>query len=328
MKAEAKSLGTETFEGTTQSYEESLTLEEILETENVATLLSEEDLIKIGENAVTGYTNDLASREAWEENLDKWTKLTLQISENKTYPWVGAANIKFPLLSTAAMQFAARAYPTLIPSNGKVVKCKVIGYDHDGEKTKRAERISRHMSYQLLDEMPDWEEDMDKLLLSLPITGTCFKKTYWDSAKQVNVSKLVLPKYLVVNYATRSLEEAERVTEVFYLTRRQIKERINKDLYLNVSLGEPTASTTMKIEGSKSANQNESTEDETTPYPMLEQHTYLDLDQDGYTEPYIITVEENSRKVLRIVPRYTAEEVLLNEEDKKVLSIEPINYLS
>ena len=125
------------------------------------------------------------------------------------------------------MQFAARAYPTLIPSNGKVVKCKVIGSDPTGEKSMRAFRVSTHMSYQVMEQMDGWEEDMDKLLIALPISGTCFKKTYWDSSKQQNCSKLVLPKSLVVNYWTRCLEDAERITEVFYLSKRKVKERQN-----------------------------------------------------------------------------------------------------
>ena len=76
------------------------------------------------------------------------------------------------------MQFAARAYPTLVPSNGDVVKCRVIGSDPDGSKSRRAYRVSKHMSYQVLEQMDDWEEDMDKLLITLPIAGTCFKKTF------------------------------------------------------------------------------------------------------------------------------------------------------
>lgn len=322
--ADQSSLDTN-FDGTDQKYKEYIKLEKLVDSENIAEDLSEDDLVTIGNNAIEGYLNDLASRKPWEEDLDKWTKLTLQISEQKTYPWPGAANIKFPLLATAAMQFAARAYPTLVPSNQKIVKCLVVGADETGEKTARAERISKHMSYQLLDEMPDWEEDMDKLLLSLPIVGTCFKKTYWDSAKQTNCSKLILPKYLVVNYNTTSLEEAERISEVIYLTRRQVKERVNRGVFLDVDLGTPYESTSVKADSSKRVVQIDSTEDETTPYPIIEQHTYLDLDGDDYTEPYIVTVEENSRKVLRIVPRFDRDSVTLNEKNK-VVSIETIQY--
>ena len=122
------------FVGTEQEYEEPLTLTKILESTNVAEELSDDDLISIGNLVVEGYETDLASRSHWEKDLETWTKLALQISEQKTYPWQGAANVKYPLLSTAAIQFAARAYPTLIPSNGQIVKCRTIGYDMDGMK--------------------------------------------------------------------------------------------------------------------------------------------------------------------------------------------------
>jgi chaperonin GroES len=181
------------------------------------------------------------------------------------------------------------------------------------------------MSYQVMDEMVDWEEDMDKLLLALPIAGTCFKKTYWDSAKQVNCSKLVLPKYLVVNYTTRSLEEAERITEVLYMTKRQIRERINREIFLDVELDDPTTPTAIGTDRVNLAFQTDGGEDETTPYTILEQHGYIDIDGDGYSEPYVITVEENSKKVLRIVPRYDADTVVIDEKDK-VISIEAIQY--
>jgi chaperonin GroES len=316
---------TEVFEGTEQEFDRYLDITTILEVDNIAKELDSDDLISIGNLVVEGYENDLTSREPWEKDLETWSKLALQVGEKKTYPWPGAANIKYPLLATAAMQFEARAYPTLVPSNGKIVKCRVIGKDPTGEKTQRAERISTHMSYQLLDEMPDWEEDMDKLLLTLPIAGTCFKKSYWDATKQVNCSKLILPKYLVVNYNARSLEDVERITEVLLLSKRQIKERINAEIFCDINLGDPTASSTFKSTPVNEVLQKEATEDETTPYTLLEQHCYLDLDGDGYTEPYVVTVEENTKQVLRIVPRFSEEDVLMNV-DKKVIRIEPIQY--
>ena len=110
---------------------------------NIADNLDEEKLDEISEIVSDGYASDKQSRIHLEVLLDKWTKLALQIADKKTYPWPNASNIKYPLLATAAMQFAARAYPSLIPSNGQVVKCRVLGYDANGEKTKRAERVSK-----------------------------------------------------------------------------------------------------------------------------------------------------------------------------------------
>ena len=300
-------------------------IEKILQSVNVAEDLDEQTLITIGNDAIDGYENDLETRRPWEQDLKTWTDLALQISTNKTFPWPNAANIKYPLLATAAMQFAARAYPTLVPSDGKLVKCRTVGYDNDGQKAARAQRISKHMSYQLLDEMDDWEGDMDKLLIALPIAGTCFKKTYWDSAKQRNCSKLVLPKTLVVNYYCKSLDEAERVSEVLFATKRKLTERINQGIYLDVDLGDPQVDLADPSTSVNSAFQRSSSDDETTPYTIIEQHTYLDLDDDGYSEPYVVTVDLASKKVLRIVPRFSADDVILNDKNK-VVSIEAIQY--
>lgn len=300
-------------------------LNDILESINIADDLDEQELIMIGNQVSLGFDTDLLSRKPWEKDLESWTKLALQITEQKTFPWENSANIKYPLLATAAMQFAARAYPTLVPSDGKIVKCRVIGSDPTGEKTNRAKRVSTHMSYQILDVMEDWEEDMDKLLIALPIAGTVFKKTYWDAGKQRNCSKLVLPKFLVVNNDTRSLEEAERVTEVIYLSKRKVKERQNQGIYRDVDLPDPSSGDVFTNDTVNRSFQLEGDEDDTTPYTLLEQHTFLDLDDDGYTEPYIVTIEEQSKTVLRIVPRFDSEGTIVNEKHK-VVSIEPIQF--
>ena len=122
---------------------------------NIADKLDDDKLVQIGNDVVEGYETDENSRKGWITNLEEWTKLAMQVADKKTFPWPNASNIKFPLLSTAAMQFQARAYPTLVPSDGKIVKCKVVGSDPTGEKTNRAIRISKHMSYQVMEEMTE-----------------------------------------------------------------------------------------------------------------------------------------------------------------------------
>jgi chaperonin GroES len=300
-------------------------IEKILDSVNIAEDLEKQQLHMIGKSVVEGFDTDLASRKPWEKDLESWTKLALQIADTKTFPWTGAANIKYPLLATAAMQFAARAYPTLVPSNGKVVKCRVVGADPDGQKTARAERISTHMSYQLLEQMDGWEEDMDKLLISLPIAGTVFKKTYWDAGKQQNCSKLVLPKNLVVNYYARCIEDAERISEVILMSQRKVKERQNEGIFLDTKLPRPSGDAILEQDRVNNAFQLVSDDDKTTDYTLIEQHCFLDLDEDGYAEPYIVTVEYNSGRVLRIVPRFSDKDVLVNEKGK-VVKIEPIQY--
>jgi len=299
-------------------------IDTILSEVNIADSLDEKELISIGDEVVKGYNTDDDSRKEWKENLEKWTKMALQVADKKTFPWPNASNIKFPLLSTAAMQFAARAYPTLVPSDGKVVKCRVVGSDPTGEKAARAVRISKHMSYQVMEEMEEWDEEMDRLLITLPIAGTVFKKTYYDPEKGRNVSCLVMPKDLVVNYWAKNLEDCERTTEVHQFSKRKVEEKIRKGLYRKVDLGSPTVNS--DTQSKSDPNQMIAPEDDdTTPYTILEQHTFLDLDKDGYAEPYVVIVEESSKKVLRIAARFSMEDVQMGE-DENVVSITPVQY--
>ena len=197
----------------------------LVESINIAEQLDEQRLEEIGQEAKKGFELDLASCSDYHVAIDKWLALAKQTVEMRTWPWPNASNVKYPLLSTAAMQFNARAYPALVPSDGNIVKTVVIGSDPMGEKKLRADRVSKYMSYQILKEMDGWEEDMDKLLLMLPIIGMAFKKTYFNSVTKKNVSELVLPKNLVVNYWAKTLEEADRVSEIIMMPQRVLKAR-------------------------------------------------------------------------------------------------------
>lgn len=288
----------------------------MLETTNIAEKLDEQKLIKIGSEAITGFDQDLQTCSDYHKSIDEWIKLAKQTLEPKTHPWPRAANIKYPLLSTAAMQFAARAYPSLLPSDGKVVKAKPVGKDPTGEKSTLAEAVSVFMSNQLLNEMDDWEADMDKLLIMLPIIGTIFKKTYWDAVDEKNVSTLVLPKNLVVNYWTKSLKTSERISEILEMSPRKVKEKQQSGLWLDIDLGSAPQ---------PDGKHNAPTVDSTTPYTIIEQHTYLDLDDDGYKEPYIVTVHKETKKVLRIAARFDENTVKTNEKGE-LKKIDPVEY--
>lgn len=290
---------------------------------NIAENLDEDLLTKIGQQVVTGFDEDLRSRSRWEQNLEEWTKLALLAVETKTWPWPNAANVKFPLVAIAAMQFAARAYPSLVPSDGKIVKGKVIGKDPNGEKAKKAERVGMHMSYQLLEEMEEWEEEMDRLIYILPIVGTCFKKTYFDPKKKRNVSRLVLPKDLVVNYWAKTLEDTERKTEIMEIYKRDVTKKIRQGFYLDVDLGAPTRKELNERQRSQGLTPPSS--DDTTPYTILEQHGYWDLDGDGLPEPYVFTVDYSSKKVLRITARFRKDGVSTNAEGE-IDEIVPVEY--
>jgi len=284
---------------------------------NLAENLDDDKLAKIGEECRRGFEYDFNSRSDWERDLEEWTNLAKQVREMKTYPWPNSSNVKYPLLSTAAMQFAARAYPSLVPSNGKIVNSIVIGKDKDGQKREKADRVSTYMSYQIMEEMSNWEEDMDKMLMMLPVVGTMFKKTWYDKAEDKICSRVILPKNLVVNYWARCLDTVERISEIIEMSPRRLKERQNQKIFLDVDLGPVRAPET-------APNMSWVSDDDTIPYQLIEQHTFLDLDDDGYKEPYIVTFERYQGKILSITPRYYPDQVELQEDEKSIAKITPI----
>src|SRR3990167_5637603 len=300
-------------------------LDKLVEETNIAEKLDEEQLVDIGQRVSEGYLEDIQSKAAWDKQVDEWVKLSAQVKEEKSYPWPKASNIKYPLLATAAMQFAARAYPSLVPANGKIVQFRVVGADPSGVKAAKADKLAKHMNYQLLEDMRDWEEDMDRLLIQLPIIGCLFKKTYFDPIRKTNVSKLLGPKDLVVNYWANSIESAHRKTEIIPMTANELQSYKNGKLYLDVDLPKPQSQPAVAPKMDVHGNQAPSTQDDTTPYVILEQHTFWDLDDDGYMEPYVITIEESSRKVLRIVARFDSDGIITGPEGE-VICIEPVEY--
>lgn len=284
-------------------------LVDLINMPNIADDLDDTKLAQIGMQVVREYEIDKGSRAEWEAKMGKAMDLAMQVAEAKTFPWPGAANVKYPLLTTAAIQFAARAYPAIV-QGADVVKGKVIGQDMDGSKQDRAERIGAHMSYQLLCEMTEWEEDTDKLLHILPIVGCAFRKTYFDPARGINCSELVSAKNLVVNYAARSMETAPRITQVFELYPHEIVERQRSGVFLDVDLGIA----------------RNSDGDEDGAHEFLEQHRRLDLDEDGYSEPYCVTVHKDTGRVVRIFARYDAAGVEVDNRTGKVARVEPVHY--
>lgn len=275
-------------------------LYDYLQSDNIANDLDDETLSKIGKKVIDEYKIDDESRSEWKEQTKKAMDLAKQIKEEKNYPWPKASNVKYPIITTAAIQFNARAYPAIVRGND-VVECKITGSDPNNEKAGRAIRVAEHMSYQLLTEMPEWEADQDRQLLVLPIVGTDFKKTYFDPSLGRNVSNRVSAENCVVNNKAKSTETAARISEIFTLYPHEIVEKTRFGIYLDIEY--------------PSENNNDSYE----PIEFIEQHRMLDLDNDGYPEPYIVTVHKETGKVARIVCRYSADGVILVDKSKTIL---------
>lgn len=298
--------------------EAKLKLNKLYDSENINELISEQDSKSIGNWVLQNYESDEQSRSMWKKKMDDAMKLALQVADVKSYPWPKASNVKFPLVTIASQQFAARAYPALVKSPD-LVKYRKQG-DDNGEKAARAHRISRHMSYQNLEQDEAWEEQHDKLLLVLPIVGCAFKKTYYDPVKGHNCSKLVLPKHLAVHYYAKSIEDAERKTEIYQLSDRKIREKQLRKIFSDVKLGPSSGWEEEDDVDERQGTTPPFSAGTDKPRTLLECHTFIDFDKDGYAEPYVITVDKDSGTVLRIVQRWkevTTEQSLQIEELQK-----------
>jgi chaperonin GroES len=300
-----------------ESQDASQDIDVVFTNTNMAKGLDEDTLTEISDVCKRGFESDLQSRSEWEDQIEEWTKLAKQCRETKTFPWPNASNVKYPLLSTAAMQFAARAYPSLLPSNGHIVNAVVVGKDPTGEKLDKATRVSTYMSYQLLQDMDSWEEGMDKMLMMLPIVGTMFKKTWYDKACDQIRSELILPKNLVVNNWAKSLHNVERISEIIEMTERMVKEKQNMEVFLDIDLGKPATPLDQDMNGTGVV-------DDTTPYHIIEQHTFYDFDKDGYAEPCIVTFERITGKILRIAARYHKKDIVMKPDGSGTGRITPI----
>lgn len=277
---------------------------------NVADVLKDDELAEIGKKVKQEYDIDLQSRDEWEKRAKKAMEVAKQMSQAKSFPWPDASNVKYPLLTTAALQFAARAYPAIC-DGPRVVKCQVMGSDPTGMKAGAADRISQHMSYQLLYET-SWESDIDTLLHQLPIVGCVFKKVYRDGTTDAGFCDDLIAAFdLVVNQSAKDLETVPRITHRFPLYPHQIAERQRDGRFSEVDI---------HGDAEKDAN------DDHAPHQILEQHRYLDLDDDGVLEPWIVTVHEKSEQVLRIVPGFDADEINFDARKGKILRIKRKDY--
>jgi hypothetical protein len=231
------------------------------------------------------------------------------------------------------MQFSARAYPTLVPADNQIVKSRVIGYDPDGSRAEKANNIAKHMSYQIMHKIPNWEEDMDRLLMVESIVGVCFKKTYRDSQTGELCSKLVFPENLIMNYGVQHIEKAWRKTEVLFYTGKEYLEKVRLGEWKDVGeLGDPSPWSILQVPAGDKVKANDNSHpnrpDESTPHVFLAQHTFYDLDEDGYPEPVVIIIHKDTKKVVRVVARFASDSITYAKDGKKVAMIKPLEYFT
>lgn len=268
-----------------------ITLLDAIKAPNLIPALKESDVNRIGDEALREYNIDLASCADFHERYDRAMDMAMQVKKAKTFPWPNASNVIFPLLTQSAIQFQARAYPAII-DGASVAKCRVTGPDQDGQKAARATRVAAYMNWQLLNDVPGWEEDTDKLLLQLPIVGCVFRKTWRDPIRDQNNSETLPAKDFIVHYDTVSLDKAPRFTHVQRYYPHEIEAFIRAGIWSKV---------------------NYDGEDGSDPHSLveiLEQYRLIDMDDDGLPEPYIVTMTAEGL-VARIVACYDADGIYL-----------------
>lgn len=274
---------------------------------NVAKLLTKEQLDWIGRSALEGYMEDRLTRSTWEQQNSDGIKLALQVTEAKSFPWNNCANVKFPLVTVAALQFLARM--SILTKGRKIVQCDVIGSDPEGIEQARAQRISTHMSYQLVEEDTEWVNDDEKAKFAASIMGCAFKKTYFDPVQGISIGEYVPAANLVVDYFTKNLGKSNRVTQILTMTRNDMQERVRRGVFCALESERSSVPMTNLLQQTSDTSQGlqRPASSGISPFEVLEQHTWLDLDGDGYQEPYIVFVMPDNGQVLRIVARYFNE---------------------
>ena len=307
--------------------------ESVAKAPNLCDRFDEEDLVAIGQLVWEGYDRDKNSRIKWERRMEAGMNLAMQIQQDKNFPWPQCSNITFPLVTIAALQFSARAYPNII-SGTDVVRYRLVGEKPPIQLVERSERISKHMSWQVLEEDTAWEEQHDRLLINLAIVGSNFIKTYFSPSLGHNVSELVMARDLVLDYYAKSVEAAARKTHIVPLYRNEIHERCMSGVFVDVREAEwflTAPAPAADASNSKQDNRQGKTPpsaDEDTPFRTLEQHRLLDLDDDGYAEPYICTIEEGSKKLLRLVARWEKDSDVERNEADKIIRIHATEYFT
>lgn len=299
-----------------------LKLADIVKSPNIATMLKEQELSDIGKWVVDNYDIDRTTRTDWEQRNEEGIKLALQVVEVKSFPWTNCSNVKFPLLTIAALQFLARI--SILTKGRNLVKMEVVGADPDGKKYQQSRRVGQHLSLQLTDEDVNWVDDDEKTKLATSILGVGLKKSFYDPVQGQTISEYVPAMNFVVDYYCKHIDNARRMTHVLTFDPNQIRERVRRGVFLDV---EDTAANIVTETNNLLANAADEAQGIRRPtqsdeVEILEQHCWYDFDGDGYEEPYIMFVRRDTCQVRRIVARFYDEGDVYRVNDPKAHSLE------
>ena len=268
--------------------------------------LEDEEKENIAADVVDNYTSDKESRAEWEAMFEKgFDLLGLKIQESSE-PFEGACTAVHPMLIESAVKFQSKAIQELFPPSGPV-KAQIIGKSTP-EREDQANRVQEFMNYQTTDQMPEYFDEMERMLFHLPLIGSAFKKVYYDANLKRPVSEFVPIDQFYVSYYASNLRKADRYTHVIYRSPVDLAKDIRTGIYRDVDLPEATnpqpTSFSEKMDtiiGLSPTGTND------PQYTLLEQHCYLEIEED-YALPYIVTVEEKSQQILSIRRNYKKDD--------------------
>jgi hypothetical protein len=280
--------------------------------DNLAELLPEDITDPIGNELVENYMDYKSSRRDWEQTYKEGLDLLGFKYNNRTEPFTGASGATHPVLAEAVTQFQAGAYKELLPAEGPV-RTQIVG-NPDQAKAAQALRVKDYMNYELMEKMEEYEPEFDQMLFHLPLAGSTFKKVYYDELLGRAVSKFVPADDLVVPYSATSLDDADAIIETIKISENDLRKQQVAGFYSDIELQKPqdkedeVQKKERELEGTRKSGKQEMV------YTLLECHVNLDLegfeDKDdelnptGIKLPYIVTVDETSRKVLSIRRNY------------------------
>jgi hypothetical protein len=282
---------------------------------NLAEVLGDEILNPLGSKLTSDYMDYRSSRKDWEDTYKNGLDLLGFKYEKRTEPFRGASGVNHPVLAEAVTQFQAQAYKELLPADGPV-RAQILGAITP-QKQDQAQRVKDFMNYQIMDQMKEYESEFDQMLFYLPLSGSTFKKVYYDDLLGRAVSKFVPADDLVVPYSATSLEDTEAVIHEVKISENELRKQQVNGFYADIDLNQPAMNNDeidkkeQELEGFKQNKQDDM-------YTLLECHVNLDLEgfedldelgePTGIKLPYVVTVEKDSRKVLSIRRNYRQDD--------------------
>ena len=274
---------------------------------NLAELLPDDVLDDLGSSLFDNYTQYKASRKDWEDGYTKGLDLLGFKYKDRTQPFQGASGATHPVLAEAVTQFQAQAYKELLPAQGPV-RTQIIGVS-DRAKEEQSQRVKDFMNYQLMDKMKEYEPEFDQMLFYLPLSGSAFKKVYYDELLQRAVSKFVPADDLIVPYTATSLDDADAVMHTIKVSENDLRKKQVGGFYRDIEVNPSYMQETEVEKKERELEGVRKTRDEDI-FQLIECHINLDLegfeDRDeagestGIKLPYVVTIETGTRKVLSI----------------------------